>query len=57
MSKVQTVGSAERAKDAVKETVDSAIGEVRMEPVRKIGALWARIQNAFSGVTEAFRGK
>lgn len=57
MSKIQTAGSAEHAKDAVKTTADRSNSQTRREPIRKTFGLWARIQNAFSGLIETIRGK
>lgn len=57
MSKIQTVESAEHAKDAVKTTADRANSRIRREPIRKTLELWARIQNAFSALIETIRGK
>jgi uncharacterized protein YjbJ (UPF0337 family) len=57
MDKDRMKGSAEQAKEVVKEAVGKAFGDKKLETEGKTDKAVGRVQNAVGGLKDAVRGK
>jgi uncharacterized protein YjbJ (UPF0337 family) len=57
MDKDRIKGSAERAKGAVKETVEKVFGDKKLETEGRTDKAAGKLQNAVGGLKDAVRGK
>ncbi len=57
MDKDRVIGSAKQVKGAVKQAVDKAVGDAKLESQGKADKIEGKVQNVVGGIKDTLKGK